>query len=108
VRAGRGRSRGLLIAPGARAGELEDAVHERPGRIERVVLQVVEDGTLNVTYNCLDRHFDAGLGAKTAIIFEADAGKVTKVSYSELLARICQLANALKARGVKMKRAIVL
>jgi acetyl-CoA synthetase len=41
-----------------------------------------EDGTLNVSYNCLDRNVERGLGDKTAIIFEADDGKVTKVSYS--------------------------
>ena len=67
-----------------------------------------EDGTLNVSYNCLDRHVDAGLGAKTAIIFEADDGKVTRVSYSELLARTCQLANALKARGVRKGDRVVI
>ncbi len=67
-----------------------------------------EDGTLNVSYNCLDRQVDAGLGNKTAIIFEADDGKVTKVSYSELLARTCQLANALKARGVKKGDRVVI
>ena len=60
-----------------------------------------EDGTLNVSYNCLDRHVNAGLGQKTAIIFEADDGKVSRVSYSELLTRTCRLANALKSRGVK-------
>ncbi|CAN5504691.1 acetate--CoA ligase [soil metagenome] len=60
-----------------------------------------EDGTLNASYNCLDRQVDAGLGDKVAIIFEADDAKVTKVTYSELLARTCRLANALKARGVK-------
>ncbi len=60
-----------------------------------------EDGTLNASYNCLDRQVEAGLGSKVAIIFEADGGEVTKVTYSELLARTCQLANALKARGVE-------
>jgi len=60
-----------------------------------------EDGTLNASYNCLDRQVEAGLGDKTAIIFEADNGDVTRVSYRELLARTCQLANALKARGVR-------
>ncbi|KAF4531025.1 hypothetical protein B566_EDAN019030 [Ephemera danica] len=39
--------------------------------------------------------------AQTAIIFEADDGKVTKVNYSELLERTCRLANALRAKGVK-------
>ena len=55
-----------------------------------------EDGTLNVSYNCLDRQVERGLGDKTAIIFEADDGQVTRVSYSDLLARTCRLANALK------------
>ena len=59
-----------------------------------------EDGTLNVSYNCLDRHVEGGLGDKTAIIFEADDGAVTKVSYRQLLGKVCQLANALKARGI--------
>jgi acetyl-CoA synthetase len=36
-----------------------------------------EDGTLNVSYNCLDRNVEKGLGDKTAIIFEADGGEVT-------------------------------
>jgi acetyl-CoA synthetase len=60
-----------------------------------------EDGTLNASYNCLDRQVEAGLGDKTALIFEADDAKVTRVTYRELLARTCQLANALKARGVR-------
>ena len=60
-----------------------------------------EDGTLNASYNCLDRQVEAGLGDKVAIIFEADDAKVTKVTYSDLLARTCQLANAMKARGVQ-------
>ena len=67
-----------------------------------------EDGTLNVSYNCLDRNVERGLGEKVAIIFEADDGAVTKVSYKELLARTCQLANALKARGVKTGDRVVI
>ena len=59
-----------------------------------------EDGTLNASYNCLDRNVENGLGAKTAIIFEADDGAVTKVSYADLLERTCRLANAMKARGI--------
>ncbi|MDE3009453.1 MAG: acetate--CoA ligase [Pseudomonadota bacterium] len=58
-----------------------------------------EDGELNVSYNCLDRHL-ATRGDKTAIIFEGDRGDVTKVSYRELHARVCRFANALKAQGV--------
>ena len=67
-----------------------------------------EDGTLNVSYNCLDRHVDSGLGDKTAIIFEADDGEVSRVSYRELLSRTCRLANALKARGVKKGDRVVI
>jgi acetyl-CoA synthetase len=67
-----------------------------------------EDGTLNVSYNCLDRQVERGLGDKTAIIFEADDGKVTRISYSELLARTAQFANALKARGVQKGDRVVI
>jgi acetyl-CoA synthetase len=67
-----------------------------------------EDGTLNVSYNCLDRNVERGLGGKTAIVFEADDGKVTKVSYAELLAKVCQFANALKARGVRKGDRVVI
>ncbi len=59
------------------------------------------DGKLNVSYNCLDRNVEAGLGDKLAIIFEADDGKVTKVTYRELLARTTKFANALRAQGIK-------
>src|SRR5574337_710840 len=60
-----------------------------------------EDGELNASANCLDRHMGTPVENKTAIIFEADDGAVTKVSYKELLARVGQFANALKAEGVK-------
>ena len=59
-----------------------------------------EDGVLNVSYNCLDKHL-ATQAEKTAIIFEADDGKVSKVSYRELHARVCQFANGLRARNIK-------
>ena len=59
------------------------------------------DGQLNASANCLDRHMGTPAENKTAIIFEADDGQVTKVSYKELLARVSQFANALKAHGVK-------
>lgn len=67
-----------------------------------------EDGTLNVSYNCLDRQVEQGLGDKTAIIFEADGGEVTRVTYKELLARTCKMANALKAQGVKKGDRVVI
>ena len=58
------------------------------------------DGELNASANCLDRHL-ATLGNKTAIIFEADDGKVTRVTYTELYHRVCQFANGLKSLGVQ-------
>jgi len=58
------------------------------------------DGELNASYNCLDRHLKTQPD-KVAIIFEADDGKVTKVTYKQLYHRVCKLANALKAHGVK-------
>ncbi len=67
-----------------------------------------EDGTLNVSYNCLDRNVERGLGDKVAIIFEADNGQVTRVTYRELLERTCRLANALKAQGVKKGDRVVI
>ncbi|WP_313071309.1 acetate--CoA ligase [Melaminivora sp.] len=59
------------------------------------------DGELNASANCLDRHMGTEVEHKTAIIFEADDGAVTQVSYRELLERVGRFANALKARGVK-------
>ncbi len=44
-----------------------------------------EDGELNVSYNCLDRNVGTPVGDKIAIIFEADDGKVTRVTYKDLL-----------------------
>jgi acetyl-CoA synthetase len=67
-----------------------------------------EDGTLNASYNCLDRQIEAGRGGKVAIIFEADDGTVTRVTYADLLARTCQLANALKARGISKGDRVVI
>ena len=67
-----------------------------------------EDGELNVSYNCLDRNVEAGKGGKTAIIFEADDGTVTRVTYSDLLERTCRMANALKAKGVKKGDRVVI
>ncbi len=66
-----------------------------------------EDGELNVSYNCLDKHLTTQ-PEKTAIIFEADDGKVTHVSYRELHGRVCQFANGLKSRGIKKGDRVVI
>ncbi len=67
-----------------------------------------DDGTLNASYNCLDRNVERGLGNKTAIIFEADGGEVTKITYSQLLSQVCKTANALKSIGVKKGDRVVI
>ena len=66
------------------------------------------DGELNASANCLDRNLTNGNAGKVAIIFEADDGKVTKITYKELHAKVCQLANGIKALGFKKgERAII-
>jgi acetyl-CoA synthetase len=57
------------------------------------------DGTLNVSYNCLDRHL-ATRGDKIAIRFEGEPGDRRDISYRQLHAEVCQFANALKSLGV--------
>ncbi|HWA20212.1 MAG TPA: acetate--CoA ligase [Devosia sp.] len=60
-----------------------------------------EDGILNVSYNCLDRHLDER-GDQTAIIWEGDTpGTDSKLTYRELFEKVCRFANVLKAQGVK-------
>ncbi|MGF7188495.1 acetyl-CoA synthetase [Robbsia andropogonis] len=66
------------------------------------------DGTMNASYNCLDRHIEAGEGERAALIFEADDGAVRTVSYRALRDDVCRLANALKARGVRKGDRVVI
>ncbi len=59
------------------------------------------DGSLNVCFNCVDRHLDAK-GDDVAIIWEGDdPGRDLKISYSDLHARVCKFSNSLKALGAK-------
>ena len=67
-----------------------------------------EDGELNASYNSLDRHVEAGNGERVAIVFEADDGTVTNVTYKDLLSRVSRFANALKKRGVKKGDRVVI
>ena len=60
-----------------------------------------DDGELNASANCLDKHIGTPTENKVAVIFEADDGTVTKTTYKELLARVSQFANALKAQGIQ-------
>jgi acetyl-CoA synthetase len=59
-------------------------------------------GKLNISYNCLDRHVEAGAGGQTAIIWQGnDPSESRKLTYAELLEQVCKFANALKSLGVK-------
>ena len=60
-----------------------------------------EDGVLNVSVNCLDRHIPAR-GDQVALIWEPDDGENgTTLTYRQLLSEVCRMANVLKAKGVK-------
>ncbi|AXF01923.1 acetate--CoA ligase [Paraburkholderia hospita] len=66
------------------------------------------DGQLNASYNCLDRNLQTGNGDKAAILFEADDGALTRVTYRELHAKVCRFANALKSLGVSRGDRVVI
>ncbi|NQV54761.1 MAG: AMP-binding protein, partial [Rhodospirillales bacterium] len=60
-----------------------------------------QDGTLNASANCIDRHLKAR-GDQTAILWEGDDPKDSKtITYKELHEEVCRFSNAMKARGVK-------
>ncbi|MEM0929333.1 MAG: acetate--CoA ligase [Pseudomonadota bacterium] len=67
-----------------------------------------EDGVLNASYQCLDRHL-ATRGDETALIWEGDDPSVSKqITYREAHEEVCRMANALKARGIKKGDRVVL
>nr|WP_067287926.1 acetate--CoA ligase [Marinobacterium profundum] len=69
--------------------------------LHNVDIRWFEDGTLNASYNCLDRHLEER-GDQTAIIWEGDDPSESEhISYRDLHGRVCRLANALRAQGVK-------
>jgi len=59
-----------------------------------------EGGKLNVSYNCLDRHVEAGRGDRVAFHWRGEEGQERAITYADLLAEVSRLANALKALGV--------
>ncbi|HVC01145.1 MAG TPA: acetate--CoA ligase [Steroidobacteraceae bacterium] len=65
------------------------------------------DGTLNVSHNCLDVHL-IDRPEKPAIIFEGEPGDVRKITYRQLHADVCRLANALKLHGVRKGDRVVI
>jgi acetyl-CoA synthetase len=58
-------------------------------------------GTLNVSYNCLDRHVEAGRGDRVAFHWRGEGGTERDITYAELLAEVERFANALKELGVR-------
>jgi acetyl-CoA synthetase len=73
-------------------------VSYKPGK---VAIKWYEDGTTNVSYNCIDRHL-AKRASQTAIIWEGDdPGVSKKITYAKLHEEVCRFANVLKAQGVK-------
>ena len=61
-----------------------------------------EDGQLNMTVNCLDRHLGTPTAKKTAIIWQGDADEdVVKLTYEELYKEVCKCANILKSKGIQ-------
>jgi acetyl-CoA synthetase len=66
-----------------------------------------EDGELNVSFNCLDKHL-SNQPNKIAIIFEADNGDVTNVTYIELYEKVCQFANGLKTFNLNLGDRVVI
>jgi acetyl-CoA synthetase len=77
--------------------KVKDVNYNTPG----VSIKWFHDGTLNASVNCLDRHLEKR-GDQTAIIWEGDEPTDDEhVTYRDLYERVCRLANAMKARGVK-------
>ena len=58
------------------------------------------EGKLNISYNCLDRHVEAGRGNKVAFYWEGEPGDTRTITYSELLEEVSKFANVLKSLGV--------
>ncbi|WP_376099590.1 acetate--CoA ligase [Roseomonas sp. CCTCC AB2023176] len=66
-----------------------------------VSIKWFEDGVLNLSVSCLDRHVESGRGDQVAVIWEGDDPKAdSKVTYCQLLERVCRLSNAMKSLGV--------
>jgi acetyl-CoA synthetase len=57
-------------------------------------------GKTNASYNCLDKHVAEGRGDRTAIIWEGEPGDQKKLTYTELLTKVCKCASALKSLGI--------
>jgi acetyl-CoA synthetase len=76
--------------------KIKDTTFDKP-----VSIKWYEDGTLNTSVNCLDRHL-ATRGDQTAVIWESDDPSISEhITYKDLHERVCRLGNAMKDRGIK-------
>jgi len=76
-----------------------------PGNVD---IKWFEDGTLNASYNCLDRHLEQR-GDQVAIIWEADnPEKSESITYRQLHQRVCKFANVLKSQGIEQGDVVTL
>ena len=66
------------------------------------------NGKLNVSVNCLDRHVENGLGNKVALFFQGEKGDSARLTYSELLEKVCKFSNALQMLGINKGDAVTI
>src|SRR4051812_25574219 len=77
--------------------KVKNTTYEHPN----VSIKWFEDGVLNISANCVDRHL-RDRAEQVALIWEGDdPGEDKKITYRELFEHVCRLANVLKAHGVK-------
>ncbi len=85
----------------ARSCSWQNAVHQGLDESNAPFFKWFDDGELNVSYNCLDRHVERRPGARSRSFSRPTTARSRRSPTGELLTRICQFANALKARGIK-------
>ncbi|MGB4712711.1 MAG: acetate--CoA ligase [Pontimonas sp.] len=66
------------------------------------------DGALNVSYNCLDRHVEAGLGDRVALHFEGEPGDQKSITYAELTEAVKKAANVMASRGLRQGDRVII
>ena len=109
-----GADQGLVCARGGRSATSRASGQGRPtssstgsrspsrrlNESEAPFYKWFEDGKLNVSYNCLDRHVEAGKGDKVAFHWRGEEGEEREVTYADLHRDVQRFANALKDRGI--------
>lgn len=80
---------------------MEPFTKVRSGGFENLDYKWFEDGTLNVSANCLDRHLGTWRRNKAALIWEGDDGSSRTFTYQQLHYEVCRFANVLRKKGVE-------